>query len=241
MTSYSSFPLRLQDPLMPHLVELVARPEAQNAILAGGFGLRLRQAALRAVGATMLISEVPQARATQDLDLFLSVQVWMPPDEQATAFRSLLTELGYEEHWPTCQFRKPWKGGQNRIKLDLQARRPTDAESEVKVKTKKGVSQVGKGMGYSVSGYETPEGFAVEDSPQSISVAHGDTTAIVRVPHPYAWLNLKVRAAHDWLSEDRGELAPKPGADARLKHVFDVYLLNCFAAGSRNQRSRNSG
>jgi hypothetical protein len=229
MTSPSSSPLTFQDPLLPHLVQLAARPESQGAILAGGFGLRVRQAYLRAQRVSVLIPEVPQARATQDLDMFLSVQMWLPPEEGgAQAFRDMLTELGYEVHVHSWIFRKQYGDTGHRVKLDLQARTPDS--NDVKVKrwsNPEKAPQVGRGMGVGLAGHETPEGFAVEDSPQSILIGYEERQAIVRVPHPYAWLNLKVRAAYDWLLEERGEIPPKTDDElsVRLKHPFDVYLL----------------
>src|SRR5262249_6467098 len=39
---------------------------------------------------------------------------------------------------------------------------------------------------------------------------------------PYAWLNMKVKAAHDWLRMRRGEFDQKEFAE---RHAFDVYIL----------------
>lgn len=41
----------------------------------------------------------------------------------------------------------------------------------------------------------------------------------MRVPHPCAWLNRKVKIAEDWT------LRPKPFAE---KHAFDAYLLTAM-------------
>lgn len=111
------------------------------------------------------------------------------------------------------------------MKVDLLARSPRDDEG-IRVK----VPRVGSGSGIDLHGFETPEAFAVEEMSVSLPVAglNSEGTNVntsVTVPHVYAWLNMKVKAAHDWLRADRGEIEKKP---ARIKHVFDVYILTAL-------------
>jgi hypothetical protein len=59
------------DPLRPHLLDILAAPVSSDLILAGGFGLLLKQEHLYQTEARTLITPLPPARATQDLDFFL--------------------------------------------------------------------------------------------------------------------------------------------------------------------------
>lgn len=220
------------EPLWPSLVEIAMRPEARNAILAGGLGLRLKRALLIAKGSTTLFDEVPELRATSDLDFLLSLNLWMKADPStgeltAKAFRNMLLDLGYVDALQSWQFKKPMPGRENwAVKVDLQARLPVDGERD-KVKVKAG--QVGRKMKVNLSGLATPEAFAVDDLPIEVALSAGGESASILVPHPYAWLNLKSAAAFDWLNEIRGLIAPKKplenGDSRRLKHVSDVYAV----------------
>lgn len=164
----------------------------------------------------------PEARATQDMDFFLSLSLFIQT-ERGTAVRTLLDHLGYEEHIPKFQFAKPFDTAQPeiKVKVDFLARSPEDGVIAVKP------PRVGHGSGINLHGRETPEGFAVDDHFQQLLVqgVRSDGVEVkttVRVAHPYAWLNLKVKAAHDWLRMERGEEKRKPNSE---KHVFDVYTL----------------
>jgi hypothetical protein len=226
------------DPLLPYLAEIVARPECRGIILSGGFGLRLKQHYLGrlqdAAGGQpiTLIEDVPDARATLDLDLFLNVNIWIDLERAHALGAALKGPLGYETAIHSWQFRKPMTGAINgRVKLDLMARGPRDDE-HVNVKGKRGKpQQVGREMGTGISGWHTPEAFAIDDSPISVTFLFGDENYSVLVPHPYAWMQMKIRAAFDWLQEQRGLADLKltaTGDRVRLKHVYDVYVLTAM-------------
>lgn len=98
------------------------------------------------------------------------------------------------------------------------ARKPREDEDNIKVAP----PRVGKGQ--ALHGRLTPEAFAIDDAPQMVPVQGLRTDGkIIRstilLPHPYAWLNMKVRASADWLTS--GEV----DREKRRKHVFDVYTL----------------
>ncbi|MCX6380039.1 MAG: hypothetical protein NT023_11285, partial [Armatimonadetes bacterium] len=108
--------------------------------------------------------------------------------------------------------------------LDLQARPPLGKEKKTTIDRGNRVKSKTPKTG--VHGYRTPEAFAVEDAPIAIDISDG---VQIHVPHPYAWINIKIAAGHDWLKERRGEIKAKADYDTeaslRLKHVTDVYVL----------------
>ena len=90
--------------------------------------------------------------------------------------------------------------------------------------------RVGVGAGIDLHGRETPEGFAVEEQtvrlPLSGICSNGvPVETSILTPHPYAWLNMKIQAAHDWLRMERGEIERKVNSE---KHIIDVYILTAM-------------
>lgn len=212
------------DPLMPHLLDIISDPASEGLILAGGFGMRIKQRdlAMNEQTQTTLIQPVPSARATQDLDFFLRIELWMQA-EKGRAVRAMLDRLSYTERVPKWQFQKPDpQFSDQTVKIDLLARHPRDEEG-VKVRE----HRVGSKSLINLHGHDTPEAFAVEDKPKPMRIIGegSDGTLVdktVLVSHPYASLNMKVKAAHDWLRASRGEKKVKVNSE---KHAFDVYIL----------------
>jgi len=219
------------DPLVRYLIELASQPEAKGIVLTGGFGMRVKQNDLKRRGVRTLIADLPEARATSDLDIILSLEFWLEL-ERGREFRKMLTRLGYDVTMHSWQFRKVYEDSPDLfLKIDLQARQ---AEHDEPVKSRKekwpeGVRQIGSGMRIGLGGLALPEGFAVDDKPVEVGLDWDGRQTTILVPHPYAWLNIKTRAAHDWLKEQRGEKIStanrETGVSKRLKHVFDVYVL----------------
>ena len=211
------------DPLLPHLIDIAEDRASEGLILAGGFGLRLKQNALIENGEQTLIAEVPDARATQDLDFFLRMELFVKK-EKGKAVRALLDRLSYVEYNPQWQFGKAEGQGTSgrQIKVDLLARHPDIADG-VKVRG----DRVGSGSNIGLHGRDTPEAFAIEDEPQRLHVRGQRTDGqqvdvSLYVPHPYAWLHMKVAAAYEWLAMARSDKPPKKNSE---KHVFDVYVI----------------
>ena len=212
------------DPLMPHLMDLLARPESERLILAGGFGIRVKQAYLANTGVRTLIPEVPPARATLDLDFFLRMEMFTTRRASGEALRAALDELGYKPKYADWQFEKPIEtvGADRKVVIDLLARLPVEGEN-VRIKS----PRVGSGANVGLHGHETPEAFAVEIQPvripiEGVTSSGGRIEAMVAVAHPYAMITMKVRAAYDWLRRTRGLLEANEFCD---KHAVDVYVL----------------
>ena len=118
------------DPLRRHLLDILSDPASEGLILAGGYGLRLKQIHSEATDAGTLFPVVPEARATQDLDFFLRLALFAQK-ERGIAVRSLIDRLGYEEHTPRWQFGKPSgpDAAGRTVKIDLLARPPAGGEA----------------------------------------------------------------------------------------------------------------
>ena len=120
----------MSDPLLPHLLDIISEPCSDGLILAGGFGIRLKQNFRRANRGRTLISHSPEARATQDMDFFLSLSFFEEKSKGA-AVRELLDRLSYRPVVESFQFAKPLGGGlPQSVKVDLLARWQTLKKSE---------------------------------------------------------------------------------------------------------------
>ncbi len=215
----------MNDPLLPHLLDLLREAPANSFILGGGFGLRVKQANLDGSRtlAGSIGEELPEARATTDLDLFLRIELFSQ-DSRGRDLRSAIDRLGYQAKTPNLQFEKQIGGPHlsQSLFLDLMARSPEEGSG-----VKAGKSRVGSGSETGLHGRETVEAFAVEQSPVLCNLeSNGTRLGQVQVAHPYALLNMKIRAAHDWFRYQTepwilrdGQQPPSP------KHVFDATLV----------------
>ena len=92
--------------MYPHLLDLLADPSvAWDLILAGGYGLQVKQKHLQDRGAHTLFPQPPPARATMDLDFVLRMELFIRV-EGAQAVRRRLDALGYKLLTPKLQFQK---------------------------------------------------------------------------------------------------------------------------------------
>lgn len=123
-------------PLAPHLLDLASAFEAGGIrlVLVGGFGLVLRRQWRQEEGVQTLIEAVPPARATEDFDVLLKLEILEDPEQRAVV-RKALTELGYEPKLQNLHFTKPGSGGEGRrdVKVDFLAPLPGAGTSLLKV------------------------------------------------------------------------------------------------------------
>lgn len=204
---------------MHHLIDLVEAAPDASFIVIGGLGIMLKQAHLIEVGARTLVEVLPEARATADIDLFLRIEL-LCNDSDIGEFRSTIDKLGYQPHVANWQFQKEFGPGfpDQRLTLDLHSREPSQSENITFDRVR-----VGHGP---IHGRTTPEAFAVDEQPIQIRARSGAREATIQVPHPYAWINMKTRAAHDWLRFARGEVEVRKGRKPpSSKHAFDAVLL----------------
>jgi hypothetical protein len=219
----------MSDPLIGHLSDLCRTAPSGSFILGGGLALRVRRDMLLRSGARTLARAVghqlPEARVTTDIDVFLRLEVFERGDR---SLRVAIDKLGYGERTPKWQFEKELLPGPGSAEgpgamlvLDLLARTP-EPGSEVRMKP----PRVGSGSGADLHGRVTEEAFAVEQLAREIPVVEdGITVARPLVAHPYAMLCMKLRASHDWLQyrQEAWSLSSKQKPPSE-KHTFDAAL-----------------
>lgn len=229
----------------PSLIELLRHAEQSNVrlVVAGGLGIYLKRRwvvlQIEEHGRKSLFSSFPDARTTEDIDAFLSLQIFERP-ARAT-FRAMLRKLGYSPRTNYYQFDKPLDGASEaKVVLDLLAPRGTGPNIKNNKPPRIGPKDNRDSPpDEQLHAHETPEAFAIECGPQELSLTwhdpHGDIHAYkVTVPHPFASLCMKVKAAYDY-QFGPAEKRKKDGH----KHAFDVYLLTAMLSPDEYEESRN--
>jgi hypothetical protein len=197
--------------------------------------LLLRREWLEASGTPSLITNIPSARATDDFDVILRLEVLSDSDKR-TDFRQVLDTLGYVvvKGAEKYQFIKPgtaMNGGRD-VKVDLLARAPEANHPNLRADQRRVRPHQ---SGSPIHAHVTPEAIAVEDELLVLKLegkrSNGEITqGAVLLPHPYALLMMKLFAFRD---EHQGQKGPGREAYAR-KHAGDLFTITAMITSSEN-------
>ena len=214
------------DPLFRELRRLAAAlaPRGVPVIIGGGYGLLLRQRRVERDGEgdqVPTLMEVPPARATQDLDVFLTVEV-LADAEKAEAVREALVELGYvviagRESYQFAQPVDETETFPKGVKVDLLAPVPTDMRAYPTLKTeptrrgRKIKNRDVKGL----NAFATREAFTVADGTERVELGPSEGL-YAEIPHPFSYLVFKLFAYRDRMNDDT--------KDFRY-HAYDLYRV----------------
>jgi hypothetical protein len=224
-------------PLVGHLLDVLHELEGQDIplIIAGGFGLLLRRQWLEAAGTRTLIENIPSARATEDFDVVLRLEV-LADTQKLTTLRHALDRLGYKVviGAEKYQFIKPdtaWGAGRN-VKVDLLARQPAANDARFRADTRRVRP---RGNHNPLHAHVTPEAIAVEEDLLEITIEGSRPTretgrGIVYLPHPYATLLMKLFAFRD---EHEGRKGNGREPYAR-KHAGDLFSIAAMLSAEEN-------
>lgn len=204
------------DPLREELRKLARalEPHGIRLIVGGGYGLLLRAEQIRLSGARTRFAELPGARSTNDIDIFLGAEV-ITDAAKTTLIRAALDALGYEpiEGAKYYQFVLPvvYAGLPRGVKIDLLA---APVSGEKKAAVRQDSRRVRPRSGEGLHAHITPEALTVEEHSQPVDLG-GDEPVVVYLPHPFSYLLLKLFALRDLLDDE----AKGRGA----YHAFDIY------------------
>ncbi len=208
----------ITDLLRAELGRLAAALDAHSVplIIGGGYGLLLRQEFVEHSG-VQTVREIPEARSTNDLDIFLSVDI-VTDAEKMGALRDVLHASGYQaiagaEHY---QFRKDviYRGSPRHVKVDLLAPPPRDPRLRENVRID--VRRIRNRKAKRIHAHTTPEAFTIGEGVLALELG-GTPTVAVRIPHPYTFLLLKLYAYRDRRDDPANELG--------RYHAFDLYRV----------------
>ena len=216
-----------EDLLQASLLDLLYELEGTDIrlILGGGYGLyqkRLYAIKAQQVGARLVITPVPPARSTNDLDLFLRTEI-IADAAQAKQLRDALDRLGYTviEKAKFYQFVRPIAIGSAtyEVKVDFLTKRPditlfpTLRVDSRRVRLKQSLE---------LHAHTTEEAAAIEEMPLEITLegqkTNGETyMASLFVPHAYPFLMMKLFAFRDQKDNPEKEFG--------REHAFDIFTL----------------
>jgi hypothetical protein len=201
-------------------------------ILGGGYGLYLRQEYLTAKGVrTLLEADTwPSPRATNDLDVFLRLEVIADP-ERVTFLCQALERLGYVAEVKYMQFVKPL-GAMGKVKIDLLTGPEVHDVAGELVKIKEPRVRP-KGTG-GLHAYLTEDAIGIEEGLQEIPVeghlSSGERfTGRVLLPQGFTYLVMKLCAFRDRKEDSRKDLA--------RHHALDLYRIVAMLSEDEYKRA----
>lgn len=234
------------DLLQSCLLEILHRIDGSGIILTvgGGYGLILKGRQVMVEGSATLLTQPPQLRSTNDLDLFLQMELLASPDK-AQLFAGVLDRLGFAPV-QTAKYYQFWRSfdadaGQRVVKIDLLAGPPHDP-SGLRLEDNRRIKPRDKTI--ALHAHRTEEAVAVEDEAIRVSVRGRlldgvEAQGFVDLPNAFSYLLMKVHAFHD--REARGD------TENAGKHAADLYQILALttepewetAKRLRTQHSRN--
>lgn len=225
------------DPLLTSLLDLHHELRATDVplVVGGGFGLFLKRLHLAAHGTPTLFAELPEPRATNDIDLYLRVDV-LADAGRTQALVAALGRLGYApvEAAKYLQWRRPVAvgGATQEVKLDLLVGPLGPRRADLHVKPPRVRP---KGAGVTLHAHQTDEALFLEERPVAVAVAGVRTggepyAATVHVPEAFPYLLMKLSAFAD----------RKADADKDLgrHHALDAYAVVGMMTEAEYDRAR---
>ncbi len=212
----------LQSNLLDLLYEL--KGSSIQITVGGGYGLYLKRQQIEASQAVTLLSFIPSARSTNDLDVFLQTQVIANSDD-VKAVWDALQRLGCTvvEISKNFQFSRNIQSGERsyQVKFDFLTKMPPNL-SETQQVVVKGIRVKNKESG-DVHAHLTKEAIAVEDTPSAVQLtgmrtSGDDYTDTVHIPQVYPYLMMKLFAFRDYETK-------KKDPEQAQKHALDLYSI----------------
>ena len=208
-----------RDPLREQLRLLASELQKDDIklILGGGYGLVLRTENIRGSQAVTRFAEIPEARSTNDLDLFLSVEI-ITSREKIEKIRDALERLKFEPVAPYFQFQLAvvFEGLERPIKIDLLAAPPETERERSLVKINR--PRIRPKKAKNIHGYLTEEAVTLEENLQPIDISEGGEPPLeIYLPHPFSYLVMKLFALRDRLEDEE--------KDFGAYHAFDIYRI----------------
>ncbi len=205
------------------LLDLVrAVGDESSLIVGGGFGLYLRQEQLRQSDERTLLDRLPEPRATNDIDLFLRMEVLVCV-ERVRALQQTIEQLGFEPVAGAKYFqweRRDQAGRQVKIDLlcgplgEFAGRLYTNRLPRVRPKTLKGTLRFHARW--------TDQAIELDTRARPIVMeGHGpdgeDVSRTIHVPHPFTYLMMKLFAFDDRKDDEK--------KDVGRHHAMDLYRI----------------
>lgn len=207
------------DPLLSQLRQFAEKLADKNIrlIIGGGYGLLLKANHIRRIGARTRLEQIPIARSTGDIDVFLTTEVITDKNNMA-AIRQALDDLDYSPV-PGAEFYQFFRevtiaGAPRNLKFDFLAA-PVFGEQAEKVKSDVRRIRPRGLAGATMHAHTTPEALTVEEHLLAVNIGEADKRVEVFLPHPFSYVMLKLFALRDQIDNEAKEFG--------RHHAFDIY------------------
>lgn len=215
--------MSLLDPLKTNLLDLLfeLRDQRIPLTIGGGFGLYLKRQYLDQIGQETLFKQLPESRATNDLDLFIRADI-LVDFNRTNSLAEAIHRLGYEvvKDAEYMQWRKEIlvHGTSQEIKLDLLVGPLGDHRARLHVKSPR-VRPKGP---VKLHAHAVEEALHIDEEPLELMVTGDRSTgepfeATVLIPHPFPYLMMKLFAFRDRKEDARKDLG--------RHHALDLYHI----------------
>ena len=212
------------DPLRTCLLDLLyeLRDREIPLTVGGGFGLFLKRQHLVGRGERTLFAELPEPRATNDIDVFFRADL-LADRISTIALVEAIRRLGYVpvEEARFLQWKRPVVVGgiSQEVKLDALVGPLGDRRDRLQVNPPR-VRPRGKGIGFHA--HQSEEALFLEDAPIAIEIhgrrSTGETyTATAYVPEAFPYLLMKLSAFADRKADENKDLG--------RHHALDAYTI----------------
>ena len=211
------------DVLKTALLDLVlAVGDEIPLIVGGGFGLYLRQEQLRQSGERTLLEQLPEPRATNDIDLFVRMEVLVRV-ETVQALQQHIEQLEFEPVKGAEYFQWIRNDSEGReVKIDLlcgplgefSERLYTNSLPRVRPKAPKGTLKF--------HARQTDEAIELDTRAVAIQIegqcsVGAANTSTIHIPHPFTYLMMKLFAFDDRKEDEK--------KDVGRHHAMDLYRV----------------
>jgi hypothetical protein len=203
------------------LTRLGGKFEEKNLtlIVGGGYGLQIRSQWVKENNLTTSFEEIPMARTSNDIDVFLHLEILTSPEKHET-IRAIMEELNYVPRPDARNFQFVHRDEVEedlgrRPKIDLLAENPEDVD-EVKLDPPRARS---KNASDTIHGRFVEEAINIDQNLRQIPVSFEDMKAPVHLPHPIHYGVLKLFATRDHLED------PDSDAEFQQYHAFDLFMI----------------
>jgi hypothetical protein len=212
------------DPMTKALLELHAEiGDRTPIVLAGGFGLYLKQQRLlKTEGQTLFSRELwPVSRTTEDIDLLLYAEI-ATSSQRMGEIRQALDRLGFKPIETAKYYQFVRSGDSGTVKIDLLAGPLGEHESRVKADDRR----VRPKPSVNLHARRTPEAIGVEEESITITLEGSDSVE-VRLPNALTFALMKLGALHDRAHDEEKNLG--------RHHALDLYRCVAMLTPSEDE------
>jgi hypothetical protein len=228
------------DQLTTSLLDLLHELEGRGIAITvgGGFGLYLKRQHIATTGARTLFDRLPEPRSTNDLDLFLRVEV-LADLGRTRVIAEAIQRLGYSavERARFFQWRREVPIGDvpQEVKIDILVGPLGEYQKKLRTNKKPRVRPRG---GVEFHAHAVEEAICLEDGPLAVTVAGNLSTGAphngtVYIPQAFPYLMMKLHAFQD--RKTKGE------TDKERHHAIDLYAIVGMMTEEEYERARQFG